>query len=177
MKTVTCLSVSDAKKVWRLCGLLFLLGALGALFISLKIGHRLVMQLMTFGSLTASVYFWLSYIATTYLYEIGEENGELLFAVYKQQGKKSVMQAKLPLSALEGKSKTDAAHPLSPSLYGKKYRYSAAFFPEGYDVLFFREGGLTVALEISADEPFLAVLSTSLSDREAAEEASSDSED
>ena len=174
MKTVTCVSAADTKKVWRLCGILFLLGALGALLVTLNVGQRLVMQLMMVGSITVAIYFWLSYIATSFVYEIGEENGTVFFLVYKKQGKKSITQARLPLSALEAISKSDAAHPLSSALYQKKYRYSAAFFPEGYDVLFFRDGE-TVALEISADEPFLAVLSAYLAEKEQAE-ASEDGE-
>ncbi len=180
MKTVTFLSVSDTKKVWRLVGLLFLLGAISTVFVSFHIGHRLVMQLMMFGSLTAAVYFWLAYIATTYLYEVGEENGQIFFLVYKKQGKKSIMQVKLPLSAIDGLVKTDATHALSPAQYDKKYRYSSAFFPEGYDVLFFKDDGATVAIEISADEAFLSLFSAALAEKKSTigfEEDEEDEED
>ncbi len=176
MKTVTYLSTAETKKVWRLVGLLFLLGAVSAVFVSFHIGHRLVMQLMMVGSLTAAVYMWLSYIATSYLYEIGEENGAVMFVVYKKQGQKSVMQAKLPLSSLDSLVKTDPAHALSSSQYGKKYRYSAAFFPEGYDVLFFQDDGTTIAIEISADEAFLAPLFAYLAEKKSKEETTEGNE-
>ncbi|MBP3436629.1 MAG: hypothetical protein J6K61_01820 [Clostridia bacterium] len=159
MKNVTYVSAAEPRKIWKLSGILVALGCVAALFLSLGIGNRLVMQLFAVFSFVAAIYFWYAYIATSYLYEVGEEDKEIFFLVYKQQGKKSILQAKLALSSLRDMVKTDSQRPLSSSLYQKKYRYSAAFFPEEYTALLFEEDGAIIALEICADEAFLSLFS------------------
>lgn len=158
MKDVFFTRKAEGRRVWPIVFVLLLAAALAVLFLQIGFGVPVILQLLLVLCLCAAVYLFVRYISVSYLYGIVTEGEEVYFTVTQKQGKKSLLQCKLSLLGFCKAERADSAHPFSPDAYTKVYRFSPLFLPEYYDVLYFNDGGETVAVRIHADEAFLSAL-------------------
>ena len=153
MKPFKYISRGNTKNAWLFFGVMMSLAAVAFAVMQLKIGIPLLSQSIFLLAIIASVYILVRFVTAAYIYDVLWEEDGAFFCVTRLQGKKMIMQCKLPIAALAVITAVDRTEKKRPAL-----NYSPVLFAEDDTYLFFATEEEKVTLRINANQAFLSAL-------------------
>ncbi len=171
------------KKAAILVSLLFSLALLSIVGSMAGLGPQSLWQSAFLILVSLSMFFWLRYFSTKYIYTVTDAYGTPMLIVTGVQGKRISTLCRVELYRIsdidiiaDAESEEGKRAGARFKTATAKYSYMATVFPRSLQVLYGTEGGQPFAVRIEADEGFLSVLKEQI-ERAKREKPTEDEED